>query len=183
MTKTPKADKIKPVQGLVLHCGYVESSCVGVLFMRSYEGGFNTVKEAVANLAHYLAENYLEHGDAGIDGFSGYGGYLSTLSATVANEWDPAHVNGERWWPWDSLSTLYESLPFFWESVESLEQYLPLLLNPNKFNTNKLFKKELTELQTRDLSLGGAGEIHNEHRQRLRDLSHFKCVAPVKKTP
>lgn len=131
-------DSLKKYWGFVLNFGYVESSYVSKIILHHTGEGFDTLDEALTDLAHVFFEDYIDgfkyNGVPTLEGFEHYLYEQPSYNASagpsfLANEW-----NAERWWPWDSLSVVYPYLDKFWENDECMESILPRYLDPAKIS-------------------------------------------------
>lgn len=164
--------KVKKVWGFVIHCGYVESSYVSQIMLHHTGPGFDTLKEALSDLASYFLEDYMESVDCAqriwqhdvdraarekktcfsirpepnLDDFRGYLQTLPTCQASTGQPFDSVHANAERWWPWDQLHELVPYLSSFWETQEPFENIIPRHLDPSKI-ASEPFKAEVQATQ------------------------------------
>src|SRR5574338_705605 len=148
--RSKQPHKPKPIQGLILHCGHVESQRVGLVVLRHLSGGFNTINDALSDLANYLLEsciydpyNLYKDDDLPLSYFQEYIDNLPNMMASGWNNettWDRAHTNEEHYWAWDTISQLYQQLKYFYENTGemSLSAILPCYLNPKKIKIDSL---------------------------------------------
>lgn len=159
---------IKPVQGFVLHFGYVESSAIAPLIIKHEYGGFDTVEEALHHLAFYLWEDYEENlvmeqriqqyrnpdylAEPSLDDFERFLADGPRAQASEGISFDSVHVNGEEWWPWERLCEIEPYLEYFWENLDCAESVLIQYLDPDRLPTERPgmaeFVNELRERQT-----------------------------------
>jgi hypothetical protein len=134
--------ELKKYWGFVLHFGYVESSYVSNILIHHTGDGFDTLKEAVTDLAHVFLDDYLDgfkyEGTPTLEGFEHYLYEQPSCNASagpsfLVNDW-----NAERWWAWDSLTVLYPYLDKFWENDEPAENIFPRYLEPARINHEQM---------------------------------------------
>lgn len=162
----------KKYWGFVLHFGYVESSYVSNIIIHHTGKGFDTLDEALTNLAHTFLQDYFDkfkyEGTPTFEGFDRYLREQPTYNASAGPSFLSSEANVEQWWAWDSLSVLYPYLNKFWENdSEPAEVILPRHLDPTKINAEEYphifksrynyklkpeaidtFRAEIIELQT-----------------------------------
>lgn len=151
---------MKKVWGLVLHFGYVETGIVAPLIIHHVFDGFDTLREALTNLANYLLEDFLHMQGEGYQTIDNFEEYLRGLGSYNASSgpicFDSSHVNGEEWWPWDTMRELVPHLGHFYENKEQSEVVLARHIDLSKFAPKEWmkikisdeFRKEIEEYQT-----------------------------------
>lgn len=180
--------KIKPYLGFILHAGYVEDSCVGIIPLRHMDGGFDTLNESLVHLSHYLFDAlYADYKEGqkvyiyDLDNLDpleimiGYVQFLRGLGTSTADTWDSFHANDEQYWPWEHLHENYNLLGSFWENTESLHDILPQYLDAGRFQNIEL-GDEIISLQDKPKD-----EFNAAIWERNRSAKVWKCVAGKKK--
>ena len=140
------AEKLKKYWGFILGFGYVESSYVSKIIIHHTGEGFDTLDEALTDLAHVFLDDYMEpfktHSDPKnwshdfvknkptLEDFNHYLFEQPTYNASAGPSFLVNSWNAEKWWPWDSMSVLYPYLDKFWENDDPAETILPRYLDP-----------------------------------------------------
>lgn len=176
-----KSKKV-PVIGFALHTGYVESANVGLLLIRSTKGKFDSPKEAMTDLAHYLLDDFMNaegSKDAYLDEFTGHGGYihqLPTCDASSDRPFCPYHWNDESWWPWLSLEEVAKELHMFYENQEPLEHFIAFYLDRARLISGR-FRDEVIKFQDEPHK----GNLADENIRQ--EVAKGTVLRPVMKAP
>lgn len=124
-TKTKKP-KRRPIVGLVLHFGYVESNRVAPLIL--WGPKFWSLRAALADAADYFWEDYAYGHGSRVLSIAEFERFLYDMPTYVASAgcgdvtFDRYHANEERWWPWMTLKQLRKALDNFVEIPASAEE-------------------------------------------------------------
>lgn len=168
----------KPVWGFFLHFGYVENSRVSFIAVHHQDEGFDTLEEAVEDLAKQFFEDYMEgYGKETVDthaSFAGFYHYLQALPENYASDYTVFlgnFPNCERWWAWASMRELAPHLNCFFESQEATEDFLWRFVKPEWAPENSRIRRELEEMLTETAPLSD-DSFHSQRWKNSGDVNH-----------
>lgn len=185
--RKPSKVTLKPYFGFVIRSGFAEDSSIGHLFIRHMDGGYDTLKEALTDLSHYLfdacfadwdEDGTMVHTIPGSNVLHHYAGYLRGLAGYICDGFDSFHAygHGEEWHVWDNITDLYPHLDKFWElKTERLHDVLPLYLDAGRLKDIEL-GDEIIKFQE------PPSDAWNKSRQdKAKSSKAWNRVAPLKK--
>jgi hypothetical protein len=199
--------ELKKYWGFILNFGYIEASYVSKIIIHHSGTGFDTLEEALTDLAHVFLDDYIEpfktHSDPAsythnfvksvptLEGFSRYLCDQPTRTASAGPSFLINSCNNESWWPWDSISVLYPYLDKFWENDDPIEVILPHYLNlaniiPEKFvyNYGYSIKPEWINAFKEEvikLQTPPKDEWHLKLFKTIKSHKNFECIVRATK--